>query len=166
MDKEVMFSSDAKDWETPDWLYDELDREFNFVCDAAANSKNAKCNYFINEQVDSLATNWSSLPLADQGAFWLNPPYGRRISHWTHKAMQEGLAIGGPTVVMLVPARTDTSWWHNHVMAAQEIRLIRGRLRFKGAGASAPFPSAIVVYRPPTVVLEPLKWSVIDARGR
>lgn len=164
MDTKTLFSSKTSDWETPDWLFDELNEEFNFVWDAAANRDNAKLANHLNIANDSLATPWHEVPLAYQGAWWLNPPYGRRMGQWTKKALDE--SQHGLTVVVLVPSRTDTGWWHNHAMMASEIRLIRGRLRFKGAGSAAPFPSAILVFRPASVVVEPVKFSVIDARGR
>ena len=162
MDAKVMFSSKQHDWETPDWLFEELNQEFTFFWDAAANKENAKlCNYISTE---ALETAWHKLPLANCGAWWMNPPYGREIGHWIAKARYE--ALSGLTVVVLCPARTDTEWWHRHAMEADEVRLIRGRLRFKGAESSAPFPSAILVFRPPSVEGTRTRWSVIDARGR
>jgi len=93
-------------------------------------------------------------------SIWLNPPYGREIGAWMAKAREEGTALQElpprtpwhpPAVVCLVPARTDTAWWHDHVMRASEIRLIRGRIRFVGAPSSAPFPSAVVVFGEETI---------------
>ena len=79
--------------------------------------------------------------------FWMNPPYGREIGKWMKKAYEESQQ--GCTVVCLVPSRTDTAWWHDYAMKADEIRYIRGRLKFQGAENSAPFPSAVVIFRPP-----------------
>jgi site-specific DNA-methyltransferase (adenine-specific) len=76
----------------------------------------------------------------------MNPPYGIEIARWVEKAYESARA--GATVVCLLPARTDTRWWHLYVMQADEIRFVKGRLRFVGAKASAPFPSSVVVFRP------------------
>ena len=164
MDMKTLFSSNKSDWETPDWLFDELNAEFRFFWDAAANGQNKKCDCYISMQSDALETPWSEVPLAYEGAWWLNPPYGREIGKWVRKAWRE--AQNGLTVVVLCAARTDTEWWHDYAMKADEIRLIRGRLKFKGAPHAAPFPSAILVFRPASVTGVRLHWSVIDARGR
>ncbi len=75
----------------------------------------------------------------------MNPPYGREIKKWMEKAYLE--STKGAVVVCLVPARTDTAWWHDYAMLGK-VRFIRGRLKFSGAKHSAPFPSAVVVFRP------------------
>lgn len=132
-----MYSSLTPEWATPQALFDKLDAEFNFTLDACATSDNAKVvNYYAS---DSLEHGW-------YGTVWCNPPYGREIGRWTHKAWQA--AHDGATVVMLVPSRTDTQWWHKDIMKATEIRFIEGRLKFGDSRNSAPFPSAIVVFRP------------------
>ncbi len=89
--------------------------------------------------MDGLALTWL-------GTCWMNPPYGRKIGQWVRKAYESSLL--GATVVCLLPARTDTAWWHDYVVKG-EIRFLRGRLKFGGQKNSAPFPSAVVVYRPP-----------------
>lgn len=137
---DALFSSEKSDWETPEWLFKQLDEEFDFGLDAAANSLNAKCDLYIGEQRNALTADWSGL-----GTVWLNPPYGRHIGQWIEKAYRESQK--GITVVVLVPARTDTAWWHDWAMRAQEIRFIRGRLKFVGAASSAPFPSAILIFK-------------------
>lgn len=138
---EGMFTSDRMDWATPDAFFDLVHAEFGFTLDAAAEPHNAKCLEFYTEAEDGLAQPWP-------GVVWCNPPYGRTIGRWVEKGYSEAQA--GATVVMLIPARTDTAYWHDYVMKAAEVRLIRGRLVF-GQGearSNAPFPSALVVFRP------------------
>lgn len=153
----ALFSSRAEDWETPQWLFDALHREFGFTLDAAANERNHKCPVWYGPGspvgvYDALVWHWS-------GACWLNPPYGSRIGLWVAKAYEEA-ASGNATVVCLLPARTDTRWWHRYVMQANEVRLLEGRLRFVGAASSAPFPSAIVVFRQWEVPGKPVFWAM------
>jgi site-specific DNA-methyltransferase (adenine-specific) len=137
----ALFSSNKQDWETPQKLFDELNEEFQFERDVAANEQNAKCAKFFTEADDGLKQDWS------KDVCWLNPPYGRAIASWLRKAYEESKK--GATVVCLVAARTDTRWWHEYALKASEIRYLKGRLRFVGAKDSAPFPSAILVFRPP-----------------
>lgn len=140
MDK-VLHSSKKTDWETPQAFFDRLDAEFHFDLDAAANYENRKCRLYYSPKMNALITCWSSL-----SAVWLNPPYGRSIGKWLEKAYKESLLSVYP-IVCLIPARTDTVYWHDYVMRADEIRFIKGRLRFVGAEHAAPFPSVIVVFR-------------------
>ena len=133
-----LFQSGSCEWETPQDVFDELDQEFGFVVDVCAAPENAKCKHFYSRQDDGLAQDWPS-------PAWMNPPYGREIGKWLKKAWDE--ARRGKTVVCLIPSRTDTKWWHDYVMKADEIRFVRGRLRFGGHKCSAPFPSAVVVFR-------------------
>ena len=102
---------------------------------------------FITNSIDQEAKNIYDYGLKQkwEGICWMNPPYGREISKWMKKAYEESL--NGATIVCLVPSRTDTIWWHEYAMKG-EVRLIKGRLRFKGAQSSAPFPSAIVIFGP------------------
>lgn len=137
---EALYSSEKGDWETPDWLFEQLDKEFQFYIDAAADDRNHKCDVWISEDDDALQVDWSA-----GGNVWLNPPYGRGIGQWIQKAYEESRK--GMTVVVLVPARTDTAWWHDWAMRAAEIRFIRGRLKFVGAASSAPFPSALLIFK-------------------
>mgnify|MGYP001820679721 FL=1 len=143
----VHFMSEKMDWETPQDLFDELDREFRFEVDVCATEENSKCAVFIDEASDGLDAIWHQIEVMGQipGVFWMNPPYGREIGKWMKKAYEESQK--GCTVVCLVPSRTDTKWWHDYAMKADEIRYIKGRLKFGGAKNSAPFPSAIVIYR-------------------
>lgn len=135
----VHFSSATHLWETPWGLFRELDREFRFTRDVCAIRENAKCTRYFAPEDDGLAQPWT-------GVCWMNPPYGRTIGLWVGKAHAESRR--GATVVCLLPARTDTAWFQDIVMRASEIRLVRGRLKFGTAENSAPFPSAVVVFRP------------------
>lgn len=136
----VHFSSQTDEWATPQDLFDELDREFGFDTDVCALPHNAKCERYFTPAIDGLRQTWS-------GRCWMNPPYGRNIGLWVAKA--HASAIEGALVVCLLPARTDTAWWHECVTKSSEVRFLRGRVRFGAARHSAPFPSAIVVFRPP-----------------
>jgi len=132
------------EWETPQNLFDDLNAEFGFDVDVCATHENAKCRMYLTKDEDGLACPWVHEEEAER-VFWMNPPYGRAIGHWMKKAYEESLK--GGVVVCLVPARTDTAWWHDYAMKG-EIRFIRGRIKFSGAKYSAPFPSAIVVFKP------------------
>lgn len=139
----VHFSSATSEWPTPQPLFAALDREFGFDLDPCATDLNAKCARYFTLADDGLAQSWGG------AVVFMNPPYGRVLRDWVRKAHDEARA--GATVVGLIPARTDTTYWHEHVMKAAELRLIRGRLHFEGAaerGHNAPFPSAVVVWRP------------------
>jgi len=138
----AMFSRESDEWETPQDLYDSLNLEFKFSLDAAATQENRKCLHYIPRESDSLTAPW--FDIVGTKPIWLNPPYSK-IRQFMEKAYRE--AERGCTVVCLIPSRTDTRWWHDYVMKAQEIRLIKGRLKFGGSTNSAPFPSAIVIFR-------------------
>lgn len=139
-DMSVHYSSSTPEWETPQELYDTLDKEFGFVVDVCATPENAKAPTFFTRERDGLKQPWHQY-----GTCWMNPPYGREIGKWVKKAHDESLL--GATVVCLLPARTDTAWWHDYAVKG-EVRFVRGRLRFSGHKNSAPFPSAIVVFKP------------------
>jgi len=132
------FSSETDEWATPARVFREVDAEFGFTLDVCATPENAKCRRFFTRDDDGLSQPWN-------GVCWMNPPYGARIGQWMEKALQE--AGRGTTVVCLVPSRTDTAWWHD-CAAKGEVRFLRGRLTFGNAKNSAPFPSAVVVFRP------------------
>jgi site-specific DNA-methyltransferase (adenine-specific) len=131
-----LFSSVKQNWRTPPEVYAGLEAEFHFTLDGAPSDETFEL------RADELCSEWS-----DHVVF-LNPPYGTALPRWVRKAYQASLV--GATVVCLIPSRTDTRWWHDYCMKASEIRFIRGRLKFQGATNSAPFPSAVVVFRPPT----------------
>ena len=135
MNTEVMFSSKTDMWATPQDLFDELNAEFHFETDVCAVPSNAKCKEYYTPLDDGLSQEWS-------GVCWCNPPYGREIGKWVKKA-----ATSKALTVMLIPARTDTKWFHDYVYNKAETRFIKGRLKFGGAQNSAPFPSMIVVFR-------------------
>lgn len=134
----VHFSSTSDEWATPQELFDELNAEFHFDLDVCAQPHNAKCHEFFSREQNGLIQQW-------HGTCWMNPPYGREIGSWVAKAYASSLS--GTTVVCLVPARTDTRWWHEYASKADEIRLLRGRLKFGAASTGAPFPSALLVFR-------------------
>ena len=140
----VLFSSKKMDWCTPKCVFAALNDEFIFVLDAAASDKNAKCAEYYTEKDDALAQSWDK-----GGAVFCNPPYGRHIGKWVKKAYDESAKMHYP-VVLLIPARTDTTYFHDYIYGKAEIRFIRGRLRFTDddgvPGGRAPFPSMIVIY--------------------
>lgn len=138
MNKDLMFSSATDLWATPQSTFDALHAEFCFALDVCANADNAKCAEYFTKEDNGLAQPWI-------GTCWMNPPYGRGIGAWIRKAYES--AKDGATVVCLIPARTDTAWWHDYC-AKGEVRFIRGRLKFGGHKNAAPFPSAVVVFRP------------------
>lgn len=142
MNTEVMFSSKTDLWETPQDLFDELNDEFGFDIDVCATKENAKCSRYFTKEQDGLLQDWD-------GVVWCNPPYGKEIGKWVEKAYKS--YKDGSTVVMLLPARTDTKWFHNYIYGKAEIRFIRGRLKFGGSKNSAPFPSMVVIFRPKEV---------------
>ena len=119
-------------------FFDGLNNEFKFETDVCALKENAKCSNYFTPEMDGLAQSWT-------GVCWMNPPYGREISKWVKKAF-ESANQGAATVVCLVPARTDTKWWHDYAING-EVRFIKGRLKFGGNKNNAPFPSAIVIFR-------------------
>lgn len=131
-----MMSSNTDMWATPQDFFNKLNAEFNFQCDVCAVDDNAKCDKYYSPEEDGLQQEW-------KGVCWMNPPYGRAIGKWVKKAYESSLK--GATVVCLLPARTDTKWWHEYCMKG-EIRLVKGRLKFGDGKNSAPFPSAVVIF--------------------
>ena len=140
--RNALFASNTEEWETPQDFFDRLDKEFHFGLDVCASAQNRKCDNFFDKKKDGLQQKW-----VGYGTIWCNPPYGKVISSWVLKALEE--AVNGNTTVMLLPARTDTRWFHDHVYQKPnvEIRFIKGRLKFGGAKYNAPFPSMIVIFR-------------------
>jgi hypothetical protein len=124
----ALFTSQRGDWKTPKALYQALDAEFHFDHDPCP----------ARPKENGLESTWGNIN-------FVNPPYGKEISKWIQKGYVENLK--GKVVVFLLPSRTDTKWWHEFVMKATEIRFIRGRLRFDDQKNSAPFPSAIVIFK-------------------
>ncbi|MDQ7226961.1 DNA N-6-adenine-methyltransferase [Staphylococcus haemolyticus] len=135
----VHFSSKSNEWTTPQYLFDELNEEFNFTLDPCATDENAKCSKYFTIEDDGLSKDWSN------DVVFMNPPYGREIKKWIKKAYEESL--NGATVVCLISARTDTTYWHDFIFdKADDIKFLKGRLKFGNSKNSAPFPSAIVIY--------------------
>jgi len=133
----VHFSSNTDMWSTPQEFFNTLDAEHKFTLDVCATEENAKCKTFYSKEQDGLKQAWT-------GSVWMNPPYGREIGKWVRKAYETSQL--GHTVVCLLPARVDTAWWHDYC-AKGEFIFIRGRLKFGGHKNSAPFPSAIVIFK-------------------
>lgn len=138
--RNIHTSSATDNWPTPQHLFDRLHEEFEFTIDVAASADNAKCKRYFTCETDGLAQSW-----ANETAF-CNPPYGRQIEKWVEKAIQS--TYNNATIVMLLPARTDTRWFQACFAYADEVRFIPGRLRFGDAKEPAPFPSCIVVFKP------------------
>jgi phage N-6-adenine-methyltransferase len=139
-DKEVSvhFSSTTDLWATPQEFFDALNAEFGFTLDVCALPENTKCQHFFTPEQDGLVQPWRAV-------CWMNLPHGREIGKWIKKGYESSKE--GATIVCLVPARTDTAWWHTWVTKADEVRFVRGRLKFGGGTSCGPFPSAIVVFR-------------------
>jgi phage N-6-adenine-methyltransferase len=162
MNGALMFSKASDEWATPWSMFDELHAEFHFALDAAATRENTKCIRHLGSDgagvfSDALIANWWSLvadgwTLRTNSAVWLNPPYSK-CREFIAKAASE--AQKGCTVVCLVPSRTDTKWWHEHVWdgekhqprAGVEVRFLKGRVKFGGAKHGAPFPSVVIIFR-------------------
>ena len=135
-----MYSSKRDDWETPREFFDKLNLEFNFDVDVCATKENAKCNEYWTKETDGLKQKWA-------GFCFMNPPYGREIGKWICKAFQESKQDYCGCVVGLLPARTDTRWFHEYIYGKAEIRFLKGRLKFGGGQNNAPFPSMIVIWK-------------------
>lgn len=142
-----LLTSKLHDYETPDSVFNPLNREFNFTLDPCCNAGNRKCKKYFTKKHDGLKQDWA------RHTVYMNPPYGRQIGKWIKKAYESSLR--GATVVCLIPARTDTSYWHDYIFHKAEIRFVRGRIRFLSVGIcdKAPFPSAVVIFRPPITCL-------------
>lgn len=142
MNADAMFSSKTDQWETPQDFYDGLNAEFGFTLDPCADENNHKCEKYYTKETDGLSQCW------DGERVFCNPPYGREIGIWVRKCYLHGTSENG-IAVMLVPARTDTKWFHEYIYGKKnvEVRFLKGRLKFGGSRNSAPFPSMVVVFR-------------------
>jgi phage N-6-adenine-methyltransferase len=136
----VHFSSKSNEWATPQDFFDELDKEFHFTLDPCATPENAKCKKYYTIKEDGLKQDWQGETV------FCNPPYGRKIKDWVKKCYEESQKPN-TTVVMLIPARTDTNYFHEYIYGKAEIRFVKGRLRFGDGKDRAPFPSMVVIYR-------------------
>lgn len=140
MNTQVMFSSNTDLWSTPQSFFDKLNDEFHFTLDPCATHDNHKCEKYYTKEDDGLSKSWY------QETVFCNPPYGREIKHWVKKCYIESMQ-GNTKVVALLPARTDTKWFHMYIYhKAKEIRFIEGRLKFGDSKNSAPFPSMVVIF--------------------
>lgn len=134
------YTSATDEWSTPPQFFRALDAEFHFTLDPCATDANHKAPKYYTAKEDGLAQSWAGETV------FINPPYGREIAKWIRKAAEESETTG-TTCVMLLPARTDTAWFHDYILGkADIIRFIRGRLRYGGSNQNAPFPSMIVVF--------------------
>lgn len=142
MNTEVMFSSQTDQWATPQDFFDKLNEEFRFTLDPCADEFNHKCDLYYTKEQNGLIQSWG-------GRVFCNPPYGREIGKWVKKCYEEVAFYDCELAVMLIPARTDTKWFHDYIYnkANVEIRFIKGRLKFGNSKNSAPFPSMICVFR-------------------
>ena len=161
---EVHFTNKSNEWETPRCLFNELDKEFNFTLDPCCDHNNDKCEKHYTKKDNGLIQDWSN------EVVFMNPPYGREIGVWIEKAYKESLK--GAVVVYLIPARTDTRYWHDYIFPNAEIRFLKGRVKFlnngeetyyieqlglfgeedsqvvtSGGDMPAPFPSAVVIFK-------------------
>lgn len=139
MNTDLIFSSKTDLWTTPQSFFDEVNAVFGFETDLCALPENAKCEKYYTPDDDALTKDW-------HGVCWMNPPYGRGINAWIAKAYASAKQ-NRATIVCLLPARTDTKWWHDYCANA-EVSFLRGRLKFGGNKNNAPFPNALVVFRP------------------
>lgn len=152
MNTDLMFSSKSDEWETPQDLFNSLNDEFHFTLDPCSTHENHKCDKYYTQEDDGLSKDWAGETV------FCNPPYGRSIGKWVEKCYKESLK--GSTVVMLIPSRTDTTWFHKYIYNKAEIRFLKGRLKFINRAlpswneqgnyklSPAPFPSMIVIFKP------------------
>ena len=137
--QKVMFSSKSDEWETPQSFFNKLNKTYKFTLDPCSTSESAKCEKYYTLEDDGLSKSWKNETV------FVNPPYGK-IKDWVKKAHDESIN-NGAVVVMLIPARTDTRYWHDYIMEeADSIYFVKGRLKFGNSPNSAPFPSAVVVF--------------------
>lgn len=133
----TLYSSRTEEWETPQSLFDQLNNEFHFTLDPCCTHENAKCHKHFTKNEDGLLQSWEGERV------FCNPPYGREISKWVEKCACSGAEV----VVMLAPARVDTSWFHTWVYGKAQLRFIAGRLKYGAAKNNAPFPSMLCIWR-------------------
>ena len=136
----VHFSSKSNEWTTPQNFYIKLNDEFNFTLDPCCTKESAKCKKYYTIEDDGLSQDWSNERV------FMNPPYGRKIGKWIKKAYEESKKSA--IVVCLIPARTDTRYWHDYIFPHATIRFLKGRVKFENGKKpqSAPFPSAVVIF--------------------
>lgn len=137
---EGLMSSNRDDWATPQAFFDKLNKEFDFTLDPCASEITHKCDRYYTRETDGLTKSWEGERV------FCNPPYGREIAKWVEKCHHEYTQGGCPLIVMLVPARTDTKWFHDYIYGQAELRFIKGRLHFDDGPQGAPFPSMVVIF--------------------
>ena len=137
MTNNIHFKSNSSEWSTPQWLFDRYNDVYKFNLDVCATPENAKCSNYYTKNDNGLIQSW-------HGNCWMNPPYGREITKWVEKAYNESLN-NGVLIICLLPARTDTKWFHEYCTQGN-INFLKGRLKFGNATNSAPFPSMIVQF--------------------
>lgn len=135
----VLFSNKSDEWTTPDDIFQSLDEEFGFDLDPCSTEENHKCKQYYTKETDGLTKSWGGCRV------FCNPPYSQ-IDKWVEKAYREGQK-DNTTVVLLIPSRTDTRYFHNFIYHRAEIRFVKGRLKFGDAKYNAPFPCMVVIYR-------------------
>ena len=146
MNHKLMFSHENNSWCTPKDFFDKLNEEFNFTLDPCCTKESALCKKYFTPEDDGLKKSWGG------EVVFCNPPYGKEIKVWVKKCYEESLE--GTKIVLLIPARTDTTYFHDYIYGKAEIRLIRGRLKFidlnslvpKEKWTSAPFPSMLAIF--------------------
>lgn len=139
MNNDLMFSSKSDEWSTPQDFFNKLNAEFHFTLDPCCSIENHKCEKYFTQSDDGLLQDWEGETV------FVNPPYSN-IAAWVEKAWKEGRKEN-TTVVLLIPARTDTRYFHNYIYNKSEIRFVKGRLKFGNSKNAAPFPSMVVIYR-------------------
>ena len=132
----VHFMSKTDEWATPNDFFARVQKEFNLNLDVCADESNYKIIPYYSKLTDGLSSSWKGFRC------WMNPPYGRQIGKWIEKAANGDAEV----VVCLLPARTDTRWFHDYIYGKAEIRFIKGRLKFGGSKHPAPFPSMLVIF--------------------
>lgn len=135
----ALFSNNSDEWSTPQDFFNQLDLEFHFNLDPCATKENHKCERYFSQEENGLSKNWGGCTV------FVNPPYSQ-LKHWVKKSWEE-THKPNTTVVMLIPARTDTKYFHDYIYHRSEIRFIKGRLKFGNSKTGAPFPSMVVVFR-------------------
>lgn len=150
MNRKLMFSNKNNAWCTPRDFFNKLNQEFNFNLDPCCMPKSALCIKYFTPEEDGLKQNWGGYTV------FVNPPYGREIGKWVKKSYEESNKPN-TIIVMLIPSRTDTRYFHNYILNKAELRFIKGRLKFVDmdyAGdekdrkmSPAPFPSMLVIFR-------------------
>lgn len=135
----VLFPSKSDEWTTPQELFDDLNDEFNFTLDPCATDENHKCDKYFTKEQNGLLQNWGGERV------FCNPPYSE-IAKWCEKAFYESKKPN-TLIVMLIPSRTDTRYFHDYIIHRTEIRFVKGRLKFGDSKNSAPFPSMVVIFR-------------------